>query len=105
LAGAEWLVARRFELAIARRAAVLWLLSRIAASPLLAATGEHPVFVNPRSAMIVVAAVGALSWLDTRRRNEDLLLANLGTPRWVIHLAGLGPPAALEVLVAMIGSP
>ena len=85
------------------RSAWLWLLGRLALAPLVLAAGGDPLVMNPRASLILIALVGTLSWLDTRGQNEDLLLANLGTSRSVIHTLGFGPPLALECLAAVIG--
>jgi hypothetical protein len=58
-----------------------WLLIRVVISALLVVNEANPLSIHPRSALIIIATVGFLSWIDTKRRNEDLLLANLGTSR------------------------
>ena len=47
------------------------------------------------SALLVVAA-SLVVWLDARRRNEILLLANLGFPGWSISVVGGLVAALLE---------
>lgn len=90
------------EKAVARRAVVLWLLVRGMIGVLLLIFDENPAFLHPRATVVVVAVVGFLSWLDTKSQNEHVLLANLGTERWAIHLLGVGPPFLLEVGVAVV---
>lgn len=86
-----------------RRSTLLWFLGRLTLAALLLIGEGNPVVLHPKASLLLVIAVGVLSSLDTRRRNEDLLLANLGTSRSTIYLLGFGPPLALEFLVAVIG--
>jgi hypothetical protein len=91
------------EVAVLRRALVLWVLIRVAvAGLLLLAKDGHPLSIDPRAALIIVATVGVLSWVDTKRRNEDVLLANLGTSRWTIHVVSVGPALMLEGLLGVV---
>jgi hypothetical protein len=90
------------EVAVLRRALVLWALIRVAVSGLSVASDAPPMAIDPKAVLIIVATVGVLSWIDTKRRNEDLLLANLGTSRWTIHALGTGPALSLEVLLGTL---
>lgn len=90
------------EVAVLRRAVVLWLLIRVAISGLVVANEANPLSIHPKAALIIVSTVGVLSWIDTKRRNEDLLLANLGTSRRAVHALGFGPPLLLEVLIGTL---
>jgi hypothetical protein len=90
------------EVAVLRRAMALWLLIRVAVSGLLVANEANPLSVHPRAALIIVATVGFLSWIDTKRRNEDLLLANLGTSRYAVHGLGVGPALVFEILIGTL---
>jgi hypothetical protein len=94
---------RLFETAILVRAAVLWVLIRAALAGVLMVMESPPLGLATRASVGLVLVVGALSWLDTRRRNEDLLLANLGVSRGTVHGLGLAPPLAGEVLLHMAG--
>jgi hypothetical protein len=85
------------EMAVLRRALTLWLMVRLVVTALLLSAGAHPYWLYPKAALIVISSVGYLSWLDTRRRNEHLLLANLGTPRWLIHGLRVAPVLILEI--------
>lgn len=94
---------RLFETAIVVRAAVLWVLARGTAAGLLLLMESPPLGLHTRASVALVLVVGAVSWLDTRRRNEDLLLANLGVSRGAVHGLGLAPPLIGEVLLHMVG--
>lgn len=94
---------RLFEPAIVVRAAVLWILARGTVAGLLLIMESPPLGLDTRASLALVLVVGALSWLDTRRRNEDLLLANLGVSRGTVHGLGLAPPLVGEVLLHMAG--
>jgi hypothetical protein len=82
---------------------VLWVLIRVAVTGLLLMTHEgHPLSIDPRATLLIIATVGVLSWVDTKRRNEDILLANLGTSRWAIHVFSVGPALMLEALLGAL---
>ena len=89
------------ERAVARRAAVVWILLRVLLAAFLLAEGFDPVRLDLRGVALVIAAVGAISLLDTRSRSEHILVANLGTTRWEIHLLGFGPATLGEIAVAV----
>jgi hypothetical protein len=91
------------EMAVLRRSMGLWLVGRLALAVLLLLSDANPVVLHPKASLVFASVVGLLSWLDTRRRNEDLLLANLGTPRRAVYLFQFGPALGLEFLIAVIG--
>jgi hypothetical protein len=72
-------------MAVLRRSLTVWIMIRVVVTALLVSAGAHPYWLHPKAVLIIIASVGYLSWSDTKRRNEHLLLANLGTPRWFIH--------------------
>lgn len=92
---------RTFGRALALRSLAVWLLARtlLPATLLLGGGGDvapaEAVFLSPRTALGVALAAALLAMLDTRRRNEHLLLANLG----------VGPAAqwTLALLPALLG--
>jgi hypothetical protein len=90
------------EAAVLRRSITLWLLIRVTIGVLLILGNADPLRLDARAVLLIVAAVGIVSWLDTNRRNESLLLDNLGTPRWMVHLLGLGPAAVLEMVLGIL---
>lgn len=90
------------EMAVLRRALTLWLMLRLVVTALLVVLGAHPFWLHPKAALIIIASVGSLSWLDTKRRNEHLLLANLGTPRWFIHGLAFAPVVILELFFGIL---
>lgn len=102
------------ERSLILRSCSLWLLIRLlfgiallllrASAPLAAGGGGHPLFLPPFAAVLVVVVTATLSWLVTRRRFEDLMLANLGTPPWVAASLVSLPPLVLEVVMAQAGA-
>lgn len=60
------------------------------------------VFPSLRTVLFVLAGVGVLALLEARRRNEIVLLANLGVGRSAIVVLSVLPAAALELLLALI---
>lgn len=107
LSGAKWFVralrSGPIEWAVMRRALTLWFLLRITVGGLAAATGEGSAgILTPYGSLAVVALAGFLSRLDTRRRNEVLLLANLGTSASMTNLLSFGPPMVIEFTIAVL---
>lgn len=92
----------QIEIRILLRAMGLWMLGRAMLAGLHSLMGQPPLAQSPLSSLGLIGLVGLLVWIDTRRRNEDLLLANLGVPRWRLCLLGVAPPAGLEVLLLVI---
>lgn len=91
------------EIAVSTRSIGLWLVGRLVVAALLLVLDANPVVLHPKASLAFAGVVGLLSWFETRRRNEDLLLANLGTPRRAVYLLQFGPALGLEFLVAVLG--
>ncbi len=96
---------RAVEARIVRGAIVLWLLVRLLAIVVAAyanvsgvASGSF-VEVNIQTSVIVIFVVTVLSWIDARRQNVDLLLANLGTARTAMVLLPLVVASCLEAVI------
>lgn len=94
----------RFERLLVRRTLGLWLVIRAAVAPFAAASGGSPFFIAPSAALMVLGVSVALCWIVTRRRFEDLLLANLGTAPWAIGLLMVVPSLTLEAAIALLGT-
>lgn len=88
---------------ISRRAVWLWILIH-AAVVLIRLAARLPPLGEPstKQAVIVAAVIGTLSWLEIRRRNEDLFLANLGVAPARLYLHALIPPFLLELALRML---
>jgi hypothetical protein len=61
------------------------------------------VEINYQTSVMVIVVVAVLSWIDARRQNVDLLLANLGTPRTALVLLPLVVASCLEILIHALG--
>lgn len=108
-----WLPEPTLGWTVARRAAVAWPLVRLVtaagAAALDPAAGSDPLAVvrlSPRAALFAALAAtlvaAALPLLETRRRNEHRLLANLGTgPAGLVGLA-LAPGVLGELLLFLL---
>ncbi len=100
---------RTFAWVVARRALAIWpgvhLLA--AAVTLLASPrirGLPALLLSPGSVPFTVPATVLLTVLETRHRNEHLLLANLGTgPAGIVLLASL-PPLAWGAALALLAA-
>jgi hypothetical protein len=88
-----------------RRAIFIWLGTRIlfeVAGFLVAdVLGPPSLFVSPSTAIALSCLVGALGVLDARRRNEHLLLADLGVSQWPIWMISALPALMVEALIAL----
>jgi hypothetical protein len=96
---------RLFSAPMLMRGALIWGFVRagLALVPWLMAGFEEPFTVNVTvgAAAWIVLVVGALGLIEVRRRNEHLLLANLGfRQRTLAVIAGL-PAVVGEVAIAL----
>jgi hypothetical protein len=62
----------------------------------------HPLFLSPLAALVLVLIVGAVGWVYLRRRNQDLLFANLGYGRGYTLALLFGPITLSEALLAVV---
>ena len=93
---------RLFADALVRRSGALWVGVRLiilAALKLPPAVWgwEVTIAVGAGTSLIVIAAAVALSYWETHRRNELLLLANLGTSPATIAVLIFTPIVLLEI--------
>ena len=79
--------------ALLLRGFLVWVGVRVAA---LWVRIDDPNFLQ---SIWILGAVALIVFLDARRREEDVFLANLGVPGGVIAVAGLPLPLLLEVLL------
>lgn len=80
----------------------------LAAPAMLAAVlaGRPPTaMLAPEPAPLVVVVAAALTFWETRRRGEHLLLANLGTGPAGVALLSLAPPLLAEVVLRLLVRP
>ena len=100
---------RTFGWTVARRGAALWAGVRVL---LMAGTGAvlapegvptfaELVWLGPRAALLAALLPAVLTVLETRRRNEHLLLANLGTGPGGVFALALAPALLAEVLLRL----
>ncbi|HEX5819031.1 MAG TPA: hypothetical protein VFY20_09135 [Gemmatimonadales bacterium] len=103
-----WLPDRVFLRPLMLRAAVVWLSTRLGLAIIIwlrEGMGEpFSLRLTLPAAGWVVLAVAGLNLLEARRRGEDVLLANLGTPARTLFLLSGVPPALAELLVASVSS-
>lgn len=83
----------RFRVVYPVRGLGVWIVVRFAAA--LAGMSV----LDPAQSFFVIGVVALVVWLDARRRDEHLFLGNLGIPSWVIPVAALPLPLALEILL------
>ncbi|MGQ0560868.1 MAG: hypothetical protein ACT443_03225 [Gemmatimonadota bacterium] len=63
---------------------------------------DNPAVIHPKTSIVVVLITGFLAHLDTRRQNEDILLANLGARRSVIVGLMVGPATVFEIVTGVV---
>jgi hypothetical protein len=76
-------------------------ISRIAVAFLLLRMRENPLDLTPHGVLILVGFLAVVSWLESRRRNEDILLANLGTSPAVVSAVALTTVIVIETALIM----
>ena len=89
------------ERRIALRAALLWLGVRTTVTVFTVLAGVTPWGIHTKSAVLTTALVGVLTTIDSRRNNEDIFLANLGTPRMFTPIIGGAVSLVLEIGFAL----
>jgi len=67
-------------------------------------TGPFSLAVTPKAAVWTAAVVGLLGVLELRRRNEHLLLANLGVRQRTLAALATVPAILGELALAMMGT-
>ncbi len=83
---------------------MIWLAARATAGVLMAMLTEDSAVWLPLWGSLWIALVsGMLTWLETRRRHEHLLLGNLGISRGVLSGLGLLPALLLEGAMLLAG--
>jgi hypothetical protein len=96
-----------FRLALLRRAAVLWLVIRLAiivVGTLAQAPIRELVFPTLGAAGFLVLLTAWLTMFDARRRGEALFLADLGVPHRALLAAALAPPLLSELAMGLAGT-
>lgn len=97
---------RAFLIPLLVRGAFLWLVLRavFAFIAMLIEGAPQPIVVPGQAALWLVLIVAVLGMIELRRRNQLLLLANLGVRRWVLALL-CAAPAILGELAIVWGQP
>lgn len=84
---------RRFRVLFLARGLAVWVALRLAAAFLEIL---HP---GPLETVWILGMVGLAVYLDARRRNEDLFLANLGVSGWAPAVLALSLPTLAELVL------
>jgi len=81
---------------------LIWIVARAALALTLVLAGGDPLKLSTTALAEVVVLVVALGWIETRRRREGVLLANLGVSPYL--LSGLfAVPGLLGEIVLRFG--
>ena len=99
------MIAFRFGLLEKRlvlRGLYMWLLVRTFAGVAVAMAEASPIKLDPKASVLVIATTAYLGWLETQRRPEHVLLANLGTSKEAALALLTGSAASLEILSALL---
>lgn len=95
---------RSLAISLALRGAGLWLALRIVfmfVSGGIAGPRPGALALSIPAAFWLVGLTGALALADTRRRNQDRFLANLGVSEAVIVVVSMLPAAVPETLIGL----
>ncbi|HEU4800644.1 MAG TPA: hypothetical protein VFS94_08430 [Gemmatimonadales bacterium] len=92
---------REFLIPLLVRGLFVWLVLRavLAFIAMLIEGAPQPIVVPGRAALWLVLIVTAVGILELRRRNETLLLANLGVRRWLLALLCAAPAIVGELAI------
>lgn len=84
-----------------RRGATMWLMMRLCVSAVLLFGREDPLHVAPSTVLMLIAATAGLTLIDMRRRNERMLIGNLGYRPSVLSAIAVVPAAAGEIALRL----
>ena len=73
------------------RGALLWIVARAAITGALVLAGGDALRLSTTALVGVVLLIVALGWIETRRRREGALLANLGVSPYVLSVFFAAP--------------
>ena len=90
------------ERRVARRCLIFWFLVRLTVASFLGLLNENAWTPDPLASLIIVGVVFFLCYLTVRANNEDLFLANLGTPVSVVYALCVVPAAAMEIGIGIV---
>jgi hypothetical protein len=97
---------RLLSLALLHRGVMLWGVTRIAASGVLAYAGRDPLRLDPGELLVVLLLSVTLCYVETARNRERDLLANMGIRRRTLALwflaSALAGEGAVRAVVAWI---
>ena len=85
------------------RGALLWIVARAAITGALVLAGGDALKLSTTALVEVVLLIVALGWIETRRRREGALLANLGVSPLILSVFFAGP-ALLGEFVLRFGA-
>lgn len=97
--------ARQLTLALVRRGLGLWVLARamLLVVGITSTSGGSPQ-MSPLAALMLVALVGLLGVLESRRMNEHRFFANLGVSPVTAGLLVMLPAVVGEVVIGIVVS-
>jgi hypothetical protein len=94
---------RSMTTALLRRGALLWFFARLALLAVGAMRPDRGTWrLGTSAAFMLIIAVGALGYLEARRRNEHRFLANLGVSPTMIIVLSLLPAFAAEIVLGLV---
>jgi hypothetical protein len=85
------------------RGALLWIVARVAIAGALVLAGSDALKLSTAALVAVVMLIVALGWIETSRRREGALLANLGVSPVLLSVFFAGP-ALLGEFVLRFGA-
>jgi hypothetical protein len=95
---------RLFVRAYLSRGAGFWLATRVAVTGVVLLAGASPLRLSVATAAEVILLSGIMSVLETHRRRERALLANLGVSPFLLGALFLGPALVGEIALRLGGT-
>ena len=81
------------------RGVLLWIVARAAIAVALVLAGGDALKLSTTALVEVALLIVALGWIETRRRREGVLLANLGVSPLLLSVFFAGPALAGEFVL------
>lgn len=95
---------RSLTVSLLRRGFSVWLVARLMVMALAGVLRDRYWWqLSSGTAFALVATVGALCWLESRRQNEHRFFANLGISPLTTVVLGTAPALAAELVLALAG--
>jgi hypothetical protein len=80
---------------------LLWIVTRATVTGALVLAGGDAIELSMTALVAIVLLIVALGWIETRRRREGALLANLGVSPFMLSVLFAGPALLGEFVIRL----